>query len=85
MLEVPAAESLEMSAGFGVSTSYRSSVSGMTLLLSLFMFEDVRSIPEFGRLFDSSLESLELVLWFRALSKILIFASLVFDTVIPTL
>ena len=38
VLEVPVAESLDMSAGFGVSTSYRSSVSGMTLLLSLLMF-----------------------------------------------
>ena len=38
VLEVPVAESLDMSAGLGVSTSYRSSVSGMTLLLSLLMF-----------------------------------------------
>ena len=85
MLDVPLADSFEMSAGFGVSTSYFSSVSGITLLLSLLTMEEASPIPEFGLLQEDSFESLELAFRLHALSKMWIFASLAFYTVYPTL
>ena len=62
VLEVPVAESFDISAGFGVSASYRSSVSGITLLFSLLTMEEASPYPELGLLLVDSLESLELVL-----------------------